>query len=346
MVEDSAKAGQLIICPNCRQTLRVPSGKERGKEIKAPPPAVSAQPTRPCHRCGEGVPLQAQICPHCNAIQLDAPAGAGVPAAARRPPALAVRFGGSRSTWWNQLSPGARGGLVAGIVGFALVAIAIFFFVLGPMTSRRETEQGRIVATRALAQGRQLESEGRFQDAYDKYHEGLVREKYLLASPAKTDRDMARALRERAMALRYIVPTPRTNEPLRWRPQSAEERDEAESRIRAAYPVYRQRILAITGAGLEAVRVARSSSNRQAYAAKVTDVLSAFVAMMGETTREQRALWSLEMLTQALAELGSANRDWDTGRERWLTTAQTRLEALEARVRQPPITPQGDVLRE
>jgi hypothetical protein len=345
MVEDSARAGQVIICPNCRRSLKVPSGKDRGKEIQAPPPAVTAGPTRPCHRCGEGVPLQAQICPHCRAIQLDAQPAAGRPSAGRSP-ALALRFGGSRSSWWTQLAPGARGGLVAAVIGLALLGLIVFFLVLRPMTVRRETERGRALATRVLAEGRQLETEGRFQDAYDKYNEGLVREKYLLASPLKGDRDLARTLRQRVMALRYIVPTPRTSEPLRWRPRSAEEYGEAEAQIRATYPSYRQRVLAITGAGLQAIRAAREAKSRPAYAARVADVMNAFVAMMGEATREQRALWSVEMMTQALVELGAANRDWDTARERWLTSAQARIEALEARVRQPPLTPQGDVLRE
>jgi hypothetical protein len=235
---------------------------------------------------------------------------------------------------------------VAAVIGFALLGLLAFFLVLRPMTVRRETERGRALATRVLAEGRQLETEGRFQDAYDKYNEGLVREKYLLASPLKGDRDLARTLRQRVMALRYIVPTPRTSEPLRWRPRGAEEYGEAEAQIRATYPAYRQRVLAITGAGLQAIRAAREAESHPAYAARVADVMNAFVAMMGEATREQRALWSVEMMTQALVELGAANRDWDTARERWLATAQARIEALEARVRQPPLTPQGDVLRE
>ena len=69
MVVESDRAGAVVTCPNCRRSLKVPSGKERGVEI---PAAATTRTSRRCKRCGKDVPVDSQICPHCNTITMDA----------------------------------------------------------------------------------------------------------------------------------------------------------------------------------------------------------------------------------------------------------------------------------
>ncbi len=336
MVADSRKAGQTIVCPNCHRNLKVPTGKDRGKEIKKPPPGAVPVSGRTCQRCEGPVPADAQICPHCNAILMDAPAGAG---------RTAIQLGGSRSSWWSDLSPGAKGGLVGGIGAVVLVGLLVMFAWVLPAYRAGQRVRGRVFAKQALEEGRRLEATGKFQQAYDGYLDGLLREKYLHRSADPEDRELARRLRARAAALQYIVPSPRTSEPLRWKPANSQELDQAAARVRARYPSYRQRVLSVTGGALEAIRSARSTGDREAYAGKVAAVMDAYVELIRETTPQQRSLWSFTILVKVIRELATANSVWDdaTQRTRFLGTAQTRIERLEQRVRQPPLTPEGDV---
>ena len=103
MVAHSNRAGTVIQCPNCHRTLRVPSGKERGKEL-APIPAIAKSPsTRLCDHCGHSVPVDVKTCPHCGAAMSAATAPAG-----RRAPGPEIVYGGSRATWWSRMSIGAK----------------------------------------------------------------------------------------------------------------------------------------------------------------------------------------------------------------------------------------------
>jgi hypothetical protein len=348
MVADAEQAGKTILCPNCHRNLRVPSGKGRGMELKAPPPAaqLSATPPPPppgrtCDRCGEGVSPDAQICPHCNNILLDAGGGGGK--GPSRP--LAVRLGGSRQTWWSRLSPGGRGGVVAGIVAAALLAVLLVFAILMPYNTGAQIVDGRRIAKQVIEEGAQLEAQGNFQEAYDQYFVGLIREKYLQESALKSDRDLVEQLRERIRALDYIVPSRRTAGIIWWKARNQAELDAARDLISARYPVYRQRFLAVTGAAMDAIRTARSSGSQQQYQAGLGGVMNAYMNLVTETTPEQRAMWSFDVLIQVLRELAGANRNWNTDRVRFLGIAETRIEMIEKRVREPPITPEGDILK-
>lgn len=336
MVAESRKAGQTIVCPNCHRGLKVPTGKGRGKEIKKPPPTAARPSGRTCHRCDEPIPADVQMCPHCNAILMDSPTGGGP---------VTVRLGGSRSSWWSDLSSGAKAGVVVGIGALFLLILFVVVVLVVPAHKGSQRVRARTFAKSAVEEGRRQEAEGRFQKAYDTYLDGLIRERYLMASADAEDRELVRRLRARANALQYIVPSPRTSEQLRWKPASSQELDQAAAQIRSRYPSYRQRILAVTGGGMEAIRTARTDSSREAYAAKVAAAMDSYVELIRETTPQQRALWSFTILVQAMDELASANREWDDRNQRrwYLGTAETRLELLEKRVREPPLTPEGDV---
>jgi endogenous inhibitor of DNA gyrase (YacG/DUF329 family) len=79
MVMESDRAGTTVTCPNCKRTLRVPSGKDRGVELAPVPAAAKSRTSRQCPRCDKEVPVDSQICPHCKQILLD---DAGQPAEA------------------------------------------------------------------------------------------------------------------------------------------------------------------------------------------------------------------------------------------------------------------------
>jgi hypothetical protein len=292
-----------------------------------------------CGRCGEAVSPDAQICPRCNNIL---PA-AGTAKGSSRP--LAVRFGGSRQTWWSRLSAGGRAAVAAGAAGAVLLVLLLVFLVVVPANTRAQIVEGRRIAKEVLEQGARLEVEGKFQEAYDAYHLGLRRERYLAGSAVGADRDLARELRARARALDYLVPSPRTSQTIWWKPKDQADLEEARTFITDRYPAYRQRFLAVTGAGLEAVRTARSSGDREAYAAKLADVMKAYVNLVRETTPRQRATWSFDVLVEVLRDLAATNRQWDADRASRLGVAEDRIENVERRVREPPITPKGDVFK-
>ncbi len=355
MVAESDKAGSVIVCPNCQRNLRVPSGKGRGKELTAAP-AAQGQSIRECERCGESIPIDAQMCPFCKAIQMigsgdpapvakAAGGGAAKPAAARRGPALGkvdIRYGGARGGWWAQLSPGGRAGVIAGIAGFALLVI-ILLAIVGVSGSGRQLVDGRERAMGALDQGEQLEAEGRFQEAYNTYYSGLVNEKYLRGSGDPADAGLADRLWTRIEALKYLVPEPKTREPVHWRPANQQELDDANRQVVAMYPTYRQRGRSVTAAVMAAVESGRAGDQAR-FQADAKRVMGAFRQFVRDTTPQQRATYTFDSLMEAVKAVAMANRRWDY-RGGYLDQAEGYVAAFEERVAEPPGTPQGDKIR-
>lgn len=347
MVADAGRAGTLIHCPSCHRTLRVPSGKERGKELAPVPAEAMAHSTRPCDRCGASVPVDTQICPHCRTILSASPSAAGTGSAAPAGgaeirSATAVLYGVSRATWWSCLSSGAKAGILGGLAGF-LILVGVSSALLHSSWSANQTVQARDQAARALAQGPELEVQGKFQQAYDLYFPALARaERFLKAGGRQDDRRLYDGLSERLSALRCIVPEPRVREPVRWRPANQAEFDAAAQQLVAEYPAYRQRILAVADAAIAAIQNARANNNQTAYAQEVRQVVDAFIRFTNQTTPPQRAQYTYEMLTQAMRELTSANGEWETGRKTYLAQSEARLKAIKDLAQQRPGTLDGD----
>ena len=127
MVVESDKAGAVVMCPNCRRRLKIPSGKGRGVEIPAAP-TTAARTSRRCPRCGKDVPVDSQICPHCQAVLTDDGAAAAAKPAAKAAPVAAgktrshttgrrspigrpaggIVYGGARGGWYSRLTPGGK----------------------------------------------------------------------------------------------------------------------------------------------------------------------------------------------------------------------------------------------
>jgi hypothetical protein len=343
MVADASRAGSVIHCPNCHRALRVPSGKDRGKELTAVPAEAIAHSTRPCDRCGASVPVDAQICPKCRAIL----SAAGTPAVRRAESGsrTAVLYGGSRATWWSRLTSGEKAGVLGGIGGFVIV-VGVVSALLYSSWSANQTVQARDHAGQALAQGPALEVQGKFQDAYDLYFPALGRaERFLKGTGRGEDQQLYDALNERVMALRCIVPEPRTREAVVWRPSSQQELESATQQLVAEYAAYRQRILAVADAVLAAIQNARANNDHAAYAQEVRQVVDAFVRFTNQTTPQQRAQYSYDMLAQAVREMALANGEWETKRKGYFVQSETRLKALKDLVQQPPGSPTGDKIR-
>ena len=355
MVAEADRAGAVIVCPNCRRKLRVPSGKGRGVELAPIPAAAKTQSTRPCERCGQSVPVDAQMCPHCRTVLTAKPsapaAGAPAPTAPQvapqaRPNPLAgvpIVFGGSRATWWTRLSQNAKAGVLGGIGGFVLIMAIVIYFVHSFWLAPQEVASARDRAQKALASGRQLENEGKFQEAYDLYYPVRdLADNYLRTTGRQADRDLVQALSTRVGTLHYIVPEPRTRESLQWKPTSQAELDQATRDLVANYPAYRQRVLAVADSALAAIQKARAEPNQTVFIQNVSQTLDAFVQLTSQTTPQQRAQFSFSMLTQAMRELTGANRNWQTTGPTYLGQAEGRLNALKNLVQKPPGTLEGD----
>jgi hypothetical protein len=354
MVAEADRAGAVIVCPNCRRNLRVPSGKGRGVELAPIPAAAKTQSTRPCERCGQSVPVDAQMCPHCRTVLTAKPSApaAGAPAPADRQVAPQARpsplagvplvFGGSRATWWTRLSQGAKAGVFGGIGGFVLIVAIVIYFVHSSWLAQ-EVTGARDRAQKALASGRQLENEGKFQEAYDLYYPACdTADNYLRTTGRQADRDLVQALSTRVGALHYLVPEPRTRESLRWKPTSQAEFEQATRDLIANYPAYRQRVLAVADSALAAIQKARAEPNQTVFIQNVSQTMDAFVQLTSQTTPQQRAQFSFSMLIQAMREMTGANRNWQTAGPAYLGQAEGRFNALKNLVQKPPGTLEGD----
>jgi hypothetical protein len=334
MVVESDRAGAQVTCPNCRRTLKVPSGKDRGVEIAAAPAASLTRTSRLCQRCGKEVPVDSQMCPHCKAILLDGPPGQAAPAAAAatgaavagRGPKLTrtaasaaagtagtqVIYGGARGGWWAHLSPGAKAGVLAGAFAFVFLVVIIGFFMYrswyaGELSAARQGAQD------ALTQGRKLENIGKFQEAYESYYYVLIREKYLRDSGDPKDAQAADALKARILALQYLVAEPkvRTGESVYWKPRNQQEYDQAVAAIKQSYPEYRQWLSAVCDAGLAAVQTAKANPGLAAFDEKVGQTMDAYVKLVGRTTDQQRAQRTFQQMKSGIMHLTAAERNWD-----------------------------------
>ena len=345
MVVESDRAGMVVTCPNCRRSLKVPSGRGRGVEI---PAAATKRTSRRCKRCGKDVPVDSQICPHCNTIMIDAvvptaqpttatarPAATGRPSAASAT-STGIMYGGARGNWFTRLTPGGKAGVLVGAGVFLILMLVITYFIsssyhTGQIAAARER------FTNALAEGRKHENRGMFQEAYRLYAVPTEVFDYLKDTGIKSDAELADAVHTRMIALQYLVGIAKTGEEIQWRPKSQAEYDQAMSHLRATYPAYRQLCLALSEAGLAAVAAGTTATpNQPTYEAKVALAVEAYMRLIQQTTVQQRAQLTFGTLTEGVSDLGSANRHWnDNQRTICLTRAKAYFEALKERVSKP-----------
>jgi len=350
MVVESDKAGAIVMCPNCRRRLRVPSGKGRGVEIPAAPAA--SRTSRRCPRCGKDVPVDSQMCPHCNTILIEASApqaatsgGTAAPPArrsvapARRTrspiaqPAGGIVYGGARGSWFTRLTSRGKAGVLIGAGAF-LMLLAILALAVGLSHSESELRNARETGHTNLDEGRQLETEGKFQEAYDLYYVPKSMLEALKNSDHPGDPDLAEQLQRRATALQYLVHTPKVRGSVYWRPQSRQELNEAMAHLRATYPAYRQLCLSVADAGLAAVKTGKEGAGRAAFQQKVASTMEAYMRLVDQTTKQQRSQITFAyQLSRGVAELGEANEHYDTSqRQTHLKSAEAYFAALKERV--------------
>jgi len=333
MVADSSKAGAVIRCPNCSRSLRVPSGKGRGKELA--PDRAAARTSRQCPQCGRSVPVDAQVCPHCRTALADD----GTPVAEAATPGAdagpEVIYGGSRATWWTRLTVGAKVSILIGVFVFAVLLTIIGGCFVYPSWYRGQVAGARERARQVLAEGRQLECRAKLQEAYNLYYSGLNRAKYLKSSGDPGDLELLNDIESRAYALEFVVAEPKTREPTKWKPKNKDEFDQALVELRASYPTYRQYVLKTAGAGLAAIETGESSERQVDFDTQVGLAMDAFIELLNETTPPQRAQHSFQVLFEAIRELGGANRNWDDNRKYYLASSKARFEAVMELVQKP-----------
>ena len=345
MVVESNRAGAVVTCPNCRRSLKVPSGKGRGVEI---PAAATTRTSRRCKRCGKDVPVDSQICPHCNTIMMDAvvptaqpttataqPAATGHPSAASAA-STGIMYGGARGNWFTRLTPGGKAGVLVGAGVFLILMLIITYFIsssyhTGQIAAARER------FTNALADGRKHENRGMFQEAYRLYAVPTEVVEYLRDTGIRSDAELADAVHARMIALQYLVGIVKTKEEIQWRPKSQAEYDQAMAHLRATYPAYRQLCLALSEAGLAAVAAAATATpNQPTYEAKVSLAVEAYMRLIQQTTVQQRAQLTFQTVIQGVRDLGDANRHWnDNQRTVCLNRAKAYFDALKERVSKP-----------
>ncbi|MBE3100266.1 MAG: hypothetical protein IMZ44_24355 [Planctomycetes bacterium] len=325
MVVEDDRAGAVVLCPNCRRSLKVPSGQGRGVTLSSAPAATKVRTSRLCQRCGKEVPVDSQMCPHCKAILLDGgPAPAAAKAARATPLARAAAqqgqpllYGGARGSWFSRLSPGGKAGVIGGSVAFVLVLGLIGYFIYsswyaGQLAEARQTSQT------ALDKGRKLENLGTYQDAYELYWLALNLEPYLRETKDPRDAQLADTLHSRETAIQYLVPKPKTRGSVYWRPKNQTEYDQAMEDLRRDYQTYKERLCVVADAGLAAAQLGLANPNNQAaYDEKVGKAMDAYVnEFVAKTTEQQRAQRTFQQLIEGLRSLGGANRNWDKPAER------------------------------
>jgi hypothetical protein len=327
MVVEEDRAGATVMCPNCRRSLKVPSGKDRGVHIASAPSSVRT--SRLCQRCGKEVPVDSQMCPHCKAILLDAqgaaPAApkAAVRAAAGRVSAAAaamagqgVIYGGARGSWFSRLTPGGKAGVIGGFVGFVGV-LAIVVFIVHSSWASSQLAEARLQARTVMEKGRKLENIAEYQDAYELSSSACTMDSYLRESGDPKDAQAADAVQARFLALQYLAKEPKIRGALFWRPNNQDEYNEAKAELQKTYQPYKEWVLAVADAGLAAVQLARSSPGNQAgYDQKVGQTMDTFVKFVSQTTEYQRAQRTFKQLIEGVKQLGAANRSWAKPGER------------------------------
>ncbi|MFO8013560.1 MAG: zinc ribbon domain-containing protein [Phycisphaerae bacterium] len=353
MVVESDKAGAVVMCPNCRRRLKVPSGKGRGVEIPAAP-ATAQRTSRRCPRCGKDVPVDSQMCPHCQTVLADdgtakAPAQAAATATPVRTgtsrtrkrrggmaigqPAGGIVYGGARGGWYARLTPGGKAGVVIGILFFfGLVTVLVYLFATWHLSG--QLHQARETCQRNLARGRALETEGKFQEAYDLYTVPKSMLNALKNSDAPSDAKLAAQLERRATALQYLVFKPKIRGSVYWKPDSQKEFDEAMAYLKQHYGEYRQLALRVAEAGLTAVKAGMEDLGRAAFQEKVAQTMEAYMEFIDQTTEQQRAQLTFQQLSRGLSELSDANEHYADAkkREMHLTNSEQYFLALKERV--------------
>jgi len=349
MVVESDKAGAIVMCPNCRRSLRVPSGKGRGVEIPAAP-ATASRTSRRCPRCGKDVPVDSQQCPHCQTILAEGgPAKAPAPAtptrkARARKPAGGVRvpigrpdggivYGGARGGWYSRLTPGGKAGVFIGIFVF-LALVGVLVLVVATSHLSGQLRKARETCQKHLADGRALETQGKFQEAYDLYTVPKSTLSALTKSGEPGDSQLAAQLQRRAQALQYLVHRPKIRGSVFWKPQSQVEFDQAMAYLKQHYGEYRQLALRVAEAGLAAVTTGKADPGHAAFQEKVAATMDAYMEFIDQTTEQQRAQLTFQQLSRGLSELGDANEHYATADKRTmhLVNSEQYFLALKERV--------------
>jgi hypothetical protein len=345
MVVEDDRAGAVVMCPNCRRSLKVPSGKERGVQLASAPAATKVRTSRLCQRCGKEVSVDSQMCPHCKAILLDSvPAAAPAkkaagPAVVARPAALGhaaqagqgLIYGGARGSWFTRLTPGGKAGAIGGSVAFVLLLVLVGYFIYSSWYAGQVAE-ARETAQKDLDQGRKLENLGKYQDAYDLYWQGLNYEPYLRETRDAKDAQLADVLNGRVIALQYLVPQPRARGSIYWRPKNQTEYDQAMAALRQNYQTYKEWLSVVADAGLAAAAFGLANpTNQAAYNEKVGKAMDAYVRFISQTTEQQRAQRTFQQLIEGLKQLGGANRNWakPPDRDIYLKNADGYLNAAK-----------------
>ncbi|MBM4017924.1 MAG: hypothetical protein FJ288_06280 [Planctomycetes bacterium] len=342
MVAEDDRAGAVVMCPNCRRSLKVPSGKDRGVQISSAPAATKVRTSRLCQRCRKEVSVDSQMCPHCKAILLDAaPVAAAAPAAkavpVARPAQIAgaggqpLLYGGARASWFSRLTPGGKAGAIGGAAGFVLVLVLIGCFIYSAWYSGQVTE-ARETAQKAVSQGRKLENLGKYQDAYELYWVALNYEDYLRDTREARDADLVDAVKARITAFQYLVAQPKVKGSVYWRPKNQQEYDQAMSDLRRNYQTYKEWLSVVADAGLAAAQFALANpANQAAFDGEVGKAMDAYVKFISQTTEQQRAQRTFQQLIEGLRSLCGANRNWakPAERENYLKNTEGYLNAAK-----------------
>jgi hypothetical protein len=354
MVVESDRAGDLVTCPNCKRTLKVPSGKDRGVELSSAPKVRSS---RTCPHCQTEAPVDAQTCPNCKGSLTDeaafAPAAGSVSAAAAAAEAVrsasraavarpgtegsegtALRYGSLHASAWSRSSDGTKimiiGGIALGVLVFgAIIGLAYRYYVAGELSKAKTEGQA------AITDGRKLEILGKFQDAYMKYSM-TWQQNALRGSQDPADVELAETISQRYKALIYLVHDAqiRKGEMPYWKPASAEELAKESANLRANYLPYQQMCLNVAAIAMSASEAAQKDGNRAAYEAKIGQAMDAFVTLVNKSTIQQRSTLTFQQLIEGVKRMTNAVREWDKPeiRKKELIASYKYLEALKERV--------------
>jgi hypothetical protein len=358
MVVESDRSGEVVQCPNCKRSLKVPSGKDRGVELPPVPAAAKATSSRACPRCQKSIPVDAQMCPHCKGIIMDQPATAGAPAAAAasRPgtasrPGMrqpsnpnAIRYGGHSGSWWEHSTSQQKGmffGIVGGVVLLVLVISLVIYFVYGSAVARDEYALGQ----QALEEGIRNELVANFQEAHDQYAV-FTRIEILRNSGNSESIQLADALERRVNAMAYLAPSTQIarDESVYWKPKDAAELQRERSNLQANYGNYRTQAVALTTLVFDTAKAAKGnkSADKIAFQGKVKQVLDAFVNLVATTPIQQHSTLTFQQLLEVMKAFTDANKNWDNvaTRDRRLTDAYMYAEAARERIQMT--SPFGD----
>jgi hypothetical protein len=348
MVADSERAGEVVTCPNCKRALKVPTGKDRGVELAPVPASAKLRTSRTCQRCRKEIPVDVQMCPYCKAILMDAAGGAAAPAAGTARPAsqpgarksaasgaggTPIVYGGNRGSWWSQMSPGGKAGVIGGIAAAFLLFIVVLI-VVGKSHIRDTIVSDRGSAQQALDAGRGLEAVGKFQAAYDLYSLS-TRDNSLRNTGQASDVQLADAIKQRYNALTYLAPDPqlRKGESVYWKPKDQVELDQQLANLRAGYEPYRQLALAITSLAMPATKDAQTTPDKAAYEAKTRQVMDAYVTLVAKSTPQQRATYTFQQIDEGIRYMTGALRNWDKpDRGNYLVSGWNYFDACRERL--------------